>query len=414
MSATAQVARLRQVSLPGRVIRALGGAPMPVRAFVSSRLLVLGAGVAGALAVPRRVGWWPAADPSRLTQGLGSIGNVLAAPSVRWDSIHYLGIAEHGYASASSTVFFPLYPMLVRVLGFALGSDVLGGAVISLSSFSIALVLLHRLTALELGPRAADATVLLLAFAPVSLFFSAVYTESLFLALSAGSIYAARQGRWKLACGLGCAASATRVTGAGLLLPLALMYLRERRAVDRRAAWLLVVPAGLAAYLGYLAFRGYGLLAPFAGQTGTEHGHQMTGPLQTLVSAVQAAAAGAHSVLTEPIYEPSLGGPFSNGAESIVLLAVLGIAVAALVAVIRRLPVQYGAYALATLLVCIWSPVAGQPLKSLDRYTLTIFPLWMAAGAWLSERRMTRAVVLLGAALLAFWTFQFATWAWVA
>jgi hypothetical protein len=256
--------------------------------------------------------------------------------------------------------------------------------------------------------------VLLLAFAPVSLFFSAVYTESLFLALSVGSIYAARQGRWKLSCGLGCVASATRVTGAGLLLPLGLMYLKERRGLDRRVAWLLTVPAGLAAYLGYLALRGYGLLAPFAGQTGATHGHQMTGPLQTLVSAVRAAAAGAHSVLTGAIYAPSLGGPFSGGAESIVLLAVFGIAVAALVAVTRRLPVQYGAYALATLLVCIWSPVAGQPLKSLDRYALTIFPLWMGAGAWLSERRLTRTVVLLSAGLLAFWTFQFATWAWIA
>jgi hypothetical protein len=414
MSATADAARLRQVSLPGRVLRALAGAPVPVRALVVSRLLVLGAGIAGTLAVPRRLGWWPAADPARLTDRLGAVGNVLAAPVVRWDSIHYLGIAQLGYTSASSTVFFPLYPLLVRVLGFVLGSDPVAGVAISLGSFAIALALLHRLTALELGPRAADGTVLLLAFAPVSLFFSAVYTESLFLALSVGSLYAARQRRWKLACGLGALASATRVTGAGLVLPLALMYLRERRGLDRRAAWLLTVPAGLAAYLGYLALRGYGILAPFAGQTGAQHSHEMTGPLETLVSAVQAAAAGAHSVLTGPIYEPSLGGPFSGGAESIVLLAVLGIAVAALVAVIRRLPVHYGAYALATLLVCIWSPVAGQPLKSLDRYTLTIFPLWMAAGAWLSERRQVRLVVLVSAGLLAFWTFQFATWAWVA
>jgi hypothetical protein len=382
--------------------------------LVASRLLVLGAGIGGALAVQRRIGWWPTADPMRLTDRLGAVGNVLAAPVVRWDSIHYLGIAQHGYASASSTVFFPLYPLLVRVLGFVPGSDPVAGVAISLASFSIALVLLHRLTALELGSPAADGTVLLLAFAPVSLFFSAVYTESLFLALSVGSIYAARQRRWKLACGLGGLASATRVTGAGLVLPLALMYLRDRRGIDRRAAWLLTAPAGLAAYMGYLALKGYGILAPFAGQTGAQHGHEMTGPLKTLVSAVRAAAAGAHSVLSGPIYEPSLGGPFSNGAESIVLLVVLGIAVAALIAAARRLPIEYSAYALATLLVCIWSPVAGQPLKSVDRYTLTIFPLWMAAGAWLSERRLIRPVVIVSAGLLAFWTFQFATWAWVA
>ena len=76
------------------------------------------------------------------------------------------------------------------------------------------------------------------------------------------------------------------------------------------------------------------------------------------------------------------------------LLAVLVIAVLALVVAFRRLPLAYGAYAGAALLVCIWSPVAGQPLKSLDRYTLTIFPLWMAAGAWMSERRPVRVTLL--------------------
>lgn len=414
MSATAHALEPRRASLLGRLVRALTRTPVPVRALLASRLVVLGAGAAGALADPRQVGWWPAADPTRITERLGAVGNVLAAPAVRWDSIHYLGIAQHGYTGGPSTVFFPLYPLLVRVLGFLLGSDPVAGVAISLAALAVGLSLLHRLTALELGPRAADASVWLLAFAPLSLFFSAVYTESLFLALSIGSIYAARQRRWKLACGLACLASATRVTGAGLILPLAIMYLRERRGLDRRAAWLMTVPAGLIAYLGYVALRGYGFLAPFAGQTGAEHGHQMTGPIQTLVSAVQAAAAGAHSILSQPIYQPSIGGPFADGAESILLLGVLGLAIGALVLAFRRLPLHYGAYALATLLVCTWSPVAGQPLKSLDRYTLTIFPLWMLAGAWLSERRLVRPVVLLSAGLLAFWTFQFATWAWVA
>ena len=413
MSATADIGGARRAHLLGRFIQAATRTPMPLRAFVASRLLVLGAGAAGAVMVPRQVGWWPAADPTRLTERLGAVGNVLGAPAVRWDSIHYLGIAGHGYTRASSVVFFPLYPMLVRALGYLVGSEPGAGVVLSLAALAVGLVLLHRLTALELGPRAANATVLLLAFAPLSLFFSAVYTESLFLALSVGSIYAARRGRWKLACALGCFAAATRVTGAGLALPLAIMYVKER-GVDRRLAWLIAVPAGLASYLGFLALRGYALLSPFAGQIGDEHGHRMTGPLVTFVSAVQSAASGLHSLSSQAVYAPSIAGPFSEGAESILLLAVLGITVAALVVALRRLPIAYGAYALATLLVCTWSPVMGQPLKSLDRYTLTIFPLWMAAGAWLSERRLVRPVLLVSAGLLAFWTFQFATWAWVA
>jgi Mannosyltransferase (PIG-V) len=284
--------------------------------------------------------------------------------------------------------------------------------VISAVSFAVALGLLHRLTELELGRRAADATVLLLALAPLSFFFTAVYTESLFLALALGAVYAARRERWAPASALAAAAAVTRVPGVLLVIPLAVMYLQAHRGPGRRLGWLLLVPGALAGYLGYLAARGYGALSPLTEQTGAEHQHQLTGPIETVLAAVRAAASGVRGLGS--VYEPSVGGPFSAGAENILLLVVLAIAVLALAVAFTRLPVAYGLYGAAALLVCTWSPVAGEPLKSLDRYTLTIFPLWMAAGAWISERRLVRVALLAGAGLLAFWTFQFATWAWVA
>ena len=413
MSATSPRIAYRRTSLWGRLGRLAAACPVPVSAFLVSRLIVIGAGVVGALAVPRRAGW-AMFDPLRLSARLGSVGNVLAAPAVRWDSIHYLAIAEHGYAVTGNTAFFPLYPLLIRVFGYVLGSDPLAAVAISTASFMVALSLLHRLTEFELGGRAADATVLLLAFAPLSFFFTAVYTESLFLALSIGVVYAARRERWALAAGLGGLAAVTRVTGVLLVIPVTVMYLKEHRRPGRPLMWLLLVPAALACFLGYLAATGYGPLAPLAQETGAEYQRSMTGSIKTIVVAVRAAAAGLRSLGAGPIYQPTLGGPFPAGIESIVLLAVLAIAVLGLVAALRRLPLAHVAYAGAALLVCTWSPVAGQPLKSVDRYTLTIFPLWMAAGAWVSERRLTRATLLVSAALLAFWTLQFATWAWVA
>lgn len=396
----------------GRRLSRVRLAPSPwLAALICSRLLVLASGIAGALVGPRP-GWWMY-DPSGLSAHLGSVGNLLAASAIRWDAIHYLAIAKLGYSDPASLPFFPLYPLLVRTLGYPVGSDPIAGVVISVLAFGVALRLLHKLTALELGARAADATMLIVAFAPLSFFFSAVYTESLFLALSVGSIYAARRGRWRLAAGLGGLAAATRVTGVLLAVPLAIMYLRERRRPDRGLAWLLAVPAGLGAYLAYLAIKGYGLLAPFSAQV-TGHQHRMAGSLSTIVAAVRAASYGLRWIGDQPIYHPSIAGAFSSGAESILLLLVLGVAVASLVATFRRLPLAYGAYALAGLVVCTWSPVAGQPLQSFDRYAMTIFPLWMVGGAWLAERRLTRPVVVLSGLLLAFWTFQFATWAWVA
>jgi hypothetical protein len=391
-------------SVPGRrLAQAARACPPAVAAFLVSRLIVLGAAVAGALVLPRRDNWM-LFDPGHLTYRLGAVGNVLGAVAVRWDSIHYLNIAARGYRHASDTVFFPLYPLLIRGLGFLTGPAVLAGAVISTAAFAVALVVLHRLTRLELGERAADATVLLLAFAPASLFFGALYTESLFLALSVGAMYCARRGRWRLAVALGTLAAVTRVTGVLLVLPLAIVCGRRRGI-----AWLASIPAAFAGYLAFIAAKGFGLLAPVVQES--QYRRSMIGPAGTIVAALRAALSGLRA---HAIYAPSLAGPFSPGAESILLLAVLVLAVLALRAVFRRLPIAYGAYAAAALLVCISSPVAGQPLKSVDRYVLTIFPLWMAAAAWLSERKLTGKALALSAVAMAFFAFQFASWAFIA
>lgn len=386
--------------------------------LLASRALVLVAGLAGVQAI-HAPSSWQAFDPARLSLGFGAVGNLLAGPAVRWDAIWYLGIAAHGYSGVGSTIFFPLYPLLIRLGGTLTGSSALAAVLISSASFAVALVLLYRLTELELGRRAAKATVLLLGLAPLSFFFTAAYTESLFLALALGTAYAARRERWAVAGLLGGLAATTRVTG---ILLLALVLLPgagsdPRPWLDRRRRWMLLVPAGLAAYLGFLASSGYGVLSPFTGQTSADHGHQLVGPVVAVWRAVTSAVRAGVGIVrgSQPVLDlHSLAAPLAPGAESIYLLCVLLLAVGALVVCFRRLPSAYGVFAVLALLVAISSPVAGQPLKSLDRYVLTIFPLWMAAGAWLSEKRLLVPILTAGLALLAFFSFQFAAWTFVA
>ncbi|MHB8658508.1 MAG: mannosyltransferase family protein [Solirubrobacteraceae bacterium] len=382
------------------------------QAVVGSRMLVLLTGVLAALSTTRAEGW-QAFDPGGLTVRLGWLGNVLAAPAVRWDSLHYLTVAEHGYTSGASTAFFPGYPLLISLLATVLGSAVWAGLLISLVCFAVALSLLHRLTELELGGRAANATIWLLAFAPAALFFSALYTESLFLALSVGAFYAARTDRWALAGLLGALAGATRVTGVLLLAPLAVMAWRH--APRQRRRWVLLVPVGPLVYLLALAAFGYSPLAPLTAQTGGEHAHRLAGPLVTVLDALRGAGAGGRGILGgAPVFLHSLASPFAPGAESVYLLGVLLVSLAALVACTRRLPAEYAVLAAISLLFVTAAPVTGQPLKSLDRYALVIFPLWMATGAWMAERRIERAAVLGGGALLVFFTTQFVAWSFVA
>src|SRR2546430_8563370 len=121
----------------------------------------------------------------------------------------------------------------------------------SLVAFLVALAALHRLTVLELGAAAARRTVLLLAFFPTALFFSAAYTEALFLALSVGVFLAAREERWAVAGVLGALGAATRSGGGLLLGPVAVMYFASpeprRRPWRGGAPWPLLIPCGLAA-----------------------------------------------------------------------------------------------------------------------------------------------------------------------
>jgi len=58
--------------------------------------------------------------------------------------------------------------------------------------------------------------------------------------------------------------------------------------------------------------------------------------------------------------------------------------------------------------------VDTQPLNSMTRYLLTLFPLFMLLGAWSQNRWVERAVVYISLPLNLFLTAQFLLWGWVA
>lgn len=217
------------------------------RALWMSRLLVWVAGV-GTVAT---LGFGPvrnAFNPPGATRGFGWLGDLLAAPAARWDASWYLVIAHYGYRpelgsfTSSRDAFFPLYPLGVGALSHLGLQPVLAGVLFSVAALALALYGLHRLTALELGGSArpgggdiARLAVLVTALAPMAFYFSAVYSESLYLALSVGVFWCARNGRWAWVGVLGALAAATRSTGVVLLAPALMLYLygpREDRGPD--------------------------------------------------------------------------------------------------------------------------------------------------------------------------------------
>jgi hypothetical protein len=439
------------------------------RALWSSRLLVWGAGVATILAL----GFGPtrkAFDPPGVTRGFGWLGNLLAAPAARWDAAWYLVIARYGYRpdlgvyTSSRTAFFPLYPLGLRAISWLGAPPVLAGVLLSVAAFALALYGIHRLTTLELTrgassalarDRVADAArlaVMLTAFAPMAFFFSAVYSEALYLALSVGLFWSARHGRWMWVGVLGALAGATRSTGLVLVLPALIIYLygpREDRLPDlladrqsvrgvrpwarssaglpailrpryrlrRDALWLCLLPAGVVLYGAYLALAGGNPLAPLhAQEVWSRH---FAGPYVGIWDGLKAAFEGARQLLSfqrQHVYFPTgTESPFVSAGHNLMLFAFLAAAIPAIVGVVRRLPLAYGAYVIAALALPLSYPVSSQPLMSLPRFLLVLFPLGIWLAAWLSERpRLQRPVLVLSGALMAFFVAQFATWHWVA
>jgi hypothetical protein len=404
-------------------------------ALWTSRVVVFGSGVLAVLFFGRASGT-AGFDPGRLTAPFGYFGNLLVSPFARWDSVWYLAIAHGGYDhEPARTAFFPLYPLVLRGIGVVIGSDLGAGVLVSLVAFAVSLVLLHRLVSLELDDELARATVLLLAFCPMAYFFSAVYSESLFLALSLGCVLSARRGRWAWAGALGGLGAASRNSGIILIVPIALLFLYGpradrprpatragwRRALPRHPvtpalAWALLVPAGFGAYVAFLALTTGDGLAPFhAQQVWYRH---FAGPFGGVWTGAVAAWDGLRQLMhgpPPPVYFSKAGGdPLMVAGQNLMLFGFLVLGAVAVVGAFRRLPVAYGGYALAALALPLSYPVSPQPLASLPRYEVVLFPLFMWGASWLSRHRLTEAGVGTFAVLLGLFTAEFATWRFVA
>ena len=420
-----------------------GGVPAVVwRAFWSSRLVVLLCGMFGVLQFGLAPGY-SGFDPSGLTTPFGYFGNLLAAPFARWDSVWYLSIARFGYQhQLARTAFFPLYPALIHLLGTGgVGGDLVAGVVISLVCFVVALILLHRLVLLDFGQEIADTTVLLVAFFPASFFFSAVYTESLFLMLSLGCILQARRGRWWAAGVLGGLAATSRNGGVLLALPVAILFLYGPRA-DLRARetrwaaagrarmrsllpryrlsaevlWIALIPAGLAAYLVYTAITSGSALDPLNAEK--LWFHHTTNPFTGAWDGAVAAWDGLRQLLhgpAPPVYFNQAGGdPLQVGGQNLMLFSFLVVGVVACIGALRTLPFAYGAYALVGLALPLADPVIPQPLSSLPRYVMVLFPMFIWGARLLVRRRWTTVGIATGAVVLGLFTAEFATWRFVA
>lgn len=206
---------------------------------------------------------------------------ITGLPSWVWgfgnfDGVHYLRIAQNGYNAQYSQAFFPLFPLLIRIINsldifpkdlvldtriFVDPSYFIVGLVLSNVFFLSALILFYKLIRLDFNQKVAFASLILLVTFPTSFYFGAIYTESLFLFLSMGAMYFTRKNNFLIAGVFSLLASATRIFGLVIILFLIVeIYLKFKKKeiiirseeLTKMIIGILLTPFGLLLYMLYL------------------------------------------------------------------------------------------------------------------------------------------------------------------
>jgi hypothetical protein len=340
--------------------------------------------------------------------------NLLLDGLVRWDSFWYAGVAESGYYNVeppepSPTVFFPLYPLTIRALTALTGNFNVSGVLISNAAFFVALLFRYRLAALETDGDTARRAVWYLAASPISVFFAALYTESLFLALSIVSLYFVRRRLWIVAALAGAGAAATRSAGVALAVGVAAEALwpqvskllgggdpkgDDRGIVLPALLSALGIVAGLGAYILYLALT---FNAPFTFITSQAAWRSGAGTLaafpqlgQLLLGAAQPANWLTGKIQLMPLLDA--------------LAAVAMVPV--LVTLFRRFSPAISVFTLTSAVL----PLLSGSLLAVLRFNLAIAPVYLALALWGKRETVDRVILVLFLPFAALLAILFSHW----
>jgi hypothetical protein len=314
-----------------------------------------------------------------------------------WDSFLYDHLARLPLDRPWPDFGFPLlYPFLARPLAPLLGGHTAWALlVVANLAFLGQLYYAHRLGGLLLAPDrtagvddvAGRRFVRYLVLLPTAFLFQAALTESLFGCLALAAFWYAERRRWLLVGIVGYFLALSRSVGFLVVVPLALVLLRQhgRRPDPRgllRAGWpLLLVPAG---WLTFMAFCRWQSGDWFAYQHAQERGWGIVA--QNPFPVAWAALTGHHSADALRVW--------------VAVLVLLVVAVG-----LRRTELPYLVYTVVVVLV----PLSmGPPVyKSLLRYLLAAFPVGLVLARWARRASLdgwlTAGLALAQGALFVVW-----------
>ena len=249
------------------------------------------------LSGPDKVLFWTAAETTAGSQDdKPYLNDQFLNEQVAWDSEFYLSIATLGYddlavrgipsdfawgfrqqfcrpgaeveCTSLSYAFFPLYPWLTRIVTFPLrvlpltsiAHSTLAAVIVSLLGALGAMLALYFMARDSLGEEGGLRAAFYLLIFPSGFFMAQVYPEGLFLGLTFGALAFLLARKWGWSALLAALAVWTRPGGALLLLPMAMVWVKDKAW---QGNWKSVIRSGLAALSPALSF-GVWSLTPFA------------------------------------------------------------------------------------------------------------------------------------------------------
>ncbi|MFE2046034.1 mannosyltransferase family protein [Streptomyces sp. NPDC059477] len=320
--------------------------------------------------------------------------------TARWDALWYTRVAELGYGYEvrlangdihSNLAFFPLLPWLERLLHTVTPlSYADAGLTVSLAASLAAAWGIFAVADQLYGRRAGVCAVLLWAVLPVGIVQSMAYSESLFTALAAWSLYALLTGRWLTAGTLALLAGLTRPVGIAVVAAVwatAILFLvREHRAgrppTARPLLGMLLAPLGAGGYVLWVGHRtGDGPLGYLDVQAGWRNGFD---------------GGYAFARFIAEMFTPFTPfPPFPSALAGLALIAGVALVIWLYITCVRQrqpLPLLVYAGIVTALALCASSYFGSKP-----RLLMPAFPLLLPLARALAGTRTARAAGTLGA-----------------
>lgn len=311
----------------------------------------------------------------------------------RLDAGWYEDIVKNGYDKVSTLAphdptnwpFYPLYPFSVKLFNFITFNTIsipYAGMIVSNIFLYFGLLFLYKFVREKFGENVSFKTLFYLLIFPTSIYFSLMYTESLFLFLTAAGFYAIEKKKWIPAIILAALLTATRTVGVLFSLILAWEFFKENKfniksLLKQKVTLLfLTIPIPILSFYYYL----YTISGSF------------TAALDEVENWGRPGLTNPIRYLLDYIVNPSFFGTWHFGFVAF-SCAIFGLIMTYFV--YKKLGFGYFSYCLLSILI----PMSSS-LTSFPRYLLSITPIFIVLGFYGEKNKyLDTSITLVSAGL---------------